>query len=309
LTELNKSEHHGTFQFRYDLSRRTELSISDSISYLPLDSLSFLQPVSFTSNQPGVPPQLVFFTAQNSLSNFFNLDVSYKLSEPTSLHFFGGYNLTRYQGDTSNNSEGFLLGSQLEHRSSPRLTTHARYEFADFTFNNQFGSSKVNRLTVGFNYAIRPSVSIFGSVGPELATIPGINRVELYFRGGGQKTLEATQLAVEYQQGTHYDQGLATGLFSRTVFGSLSHRFNEKLSLGLNAGYGGSHYLVSGASDINSFQGGPKMEYALRLDLTFVASYTYVKQTADQAVVNTPRFSRHFFSIGFEYRIPRLLRQ
>lgn len=248
----------------------------------------------------------MFATASNTLTNSFNGDVSYLLSQQTNLRFYGGYDLTRYEENPNNNSNGFRAGFRLEHRPTPRLTVTTGFEHQDYRFDNQFESSKVERLTVGFGYALRPTVNVYAAAGPELSNIPGKNRIQGYFLGGVQKTTRTTRFGLQYQQGTAYERGLATGLFTRTVFGSFSHRFTEKLRLGLSAGYVNNEYLASTTSHINGFQGGPTLEYAIRPDLTFVASYYYLKQTSDSLVIITPSLSHHFATIGFEYRIPRL---
>lgn len=284
------------------------MTVSDSVLYLPLNSLLFLQQPSFTPGQGGLPPQVIFFNPENSLSNFFNGDLTYLLTEPTSLRLYGGYDLTRFRQGISNNSNGYRAGFQLLHRPTRRLTINTGYEHQDYKFDSEFASSKVDRLTVGFNYALSPTVLIDLSVGPELATAPGKSRVQGYFQGRVEKKLRSTLFAVQYQQGTVYDRSVATGLFSRGLFGSFSHRFGEKLRVGLGAGYGRNEFLVSTTSHINNFQGGPTLEYAIRPDLTFVASYFYLNQAADPLANGPSNLSRHFVSVGFEYRIPRLFR-
>lgn len=56
FSELNTAEHTGTLRFSLGVSPRTTVNVYDSLSYLPFNSLSFLQQPSFTPGQSGLPP-------------------------------------------------------------------------------------------------------------------------------------------------------------------------------------------------------------------------------------------------------------
>jgi hypothetical protein len=306
FTDLDRMEHTGTLQFRYEASPHTVVSVSDSVSFVPLNSLSFLQQPSFTGGPSGVSPQLVFLGSQNIFSNVFNGEVTHALSESTSLRFYGGYDLARYSGTTTNDSDGYRAGFQLLNRPSRKLTINTGYEFQDLRFNNLFVSTKLNRLTVGLNYALRPTVSVFVSAGPELATIPGKSQVGTYVQGGIQKSLPSTQFTVGYMQGTQYDRGLAVGLFIRTVYGSYTRRLGEKFRVSLSEGYIQDTSLAATTLRIKGFQSGTSVEYAVRPDLTFVASYYYVWQSSNASAIGVPALSRSLATLGLEYRLPNL---
>lgn len=309
FSELNRSDQQGTLQLRYQATRRLIYRLEDQLSYLPQYNFGAFRQPTISGNGP-LPNQFgIVFDRQNVFRNVVLGEITYLASEPTSIRLYASYGISNYRKASFNNFFGYTAGFELANRISQRFSINADYEFLYYQFKNQFNISRIHRMGAGFKYEWRPTVTIYGEAGPELVNIQRVSRVEGFFRFGISRRTLTNSITLEGQRSVANDLGVSTAQPYYSVKVDASHLFTPKLNFGLTAGYYRGSILSSGTANLYGFQGGPRIEYAMRPNLTFIINYYYLTQRrADNVSFGAPPIiSRHYVSVGFEYRLPQLL--
>ena len=178
-----------------------------------------------------------------------------------------------------------MLGLHFQRQFNRWLAFETNYQFKLSEFNNQFGQANVHRFDIGgFNYRLRPTVTLFASGGVEYARISRNLSSRRGFRGGIAKQTRTTNLSLEYQRGFTSGLGLGTLAQGDAVALRLNRRVTSWMNLLASSIYSRNSAFTGPdqtSGPLHIFQVQPGVQFAVRRNLIFSVTYDYFSQNTD----------------------------
>jgi hypothetical protein len=299
------AEHRGSLAFRLQSSRRSWIEVSEHVVSVPNDSHSLLsQPLAPTELGAGISQQ-AFVDRQRVFSNLAKTELGFELGRRSQLSVSGSYLIQRFRGRPSLDADGFLIGLKFQRQFNRWLTFKTNYQFELSEFNNQLGEANINRFDIGgFNYRLRPSLTLFASGGVEYAEFQETYRPGAMFRGGISKETPTTHFALEYQRGFNSSLGLGTLARGNAFALRLNRRITSWMNILASSIYSRNEAFTGreqASEPFDIFQAQPRLEFAARPNLIFSVGYDYLNQHSRGLEVILPSVNRYYVTFGFEY--------
>ena len=241
------------------------------------------------------PNSLLFDNQMNYLQS--TLDVTYLLSEHTSLIVGGdGFGVWR-KADGLIGMKGYMLHGAIQHRVTQRTTLGANYEHSHYDFPKAFGQSDINSFTGTFATQLGPSwiISVEGgvyiaeveglqqvAVDPEIAALLGVfstqetfyeKRMFPQWNASLRRQFRRASLSFGYQSGISGGNGVY--LTSRSDSGNASFSYTgiRKWSFSVQGGYSRLETIGQNLQPFSQITGSTGVTYALTHAIQMLARY------------------------------------
>lgn len=286
----------------YDLTQRLSLGLNDRFSYFATRLLYGDFFLSSGQVQNPVSQQNSFLdTPGHSLNNNVFATLNYQITPLTQVSVSPSFYYSRSSADSalfSNRSKVYSGQVTLTHAVSPRTSVGLSYGVSAITLRQATSTPIYNSLTANYAHLLSPSLSFTASGGLSTVALAG-NARTYSFTGNATltKTLEKTDLAVNYSRGLYLDD-YATTSFTDRVDGQINQRIGRRFGTGAGVGFqresrtGG--FLGKYASVFANMQLFPLINAYVR--------YTYTGQQGDLMLLTTG--TRHLVVFGLRFQAP-----
>lgn len=302
---FNSWDYFANAQYRYELSTRTSLQISDQFTSSYNDSWSFVSLYSPIRHNPGFSNELLF-NRQRITRNAAVAQLNSQITRKARLGVFGGYNSYKYAESTLGNASAIEAGAEFDYRLNRWLYLASRYSTYLNYVDDRFRDTQIHRLQfAGVDFNLTRSWRAWMTAGAEASRQQERYRVsESIDAGLGYNSYRST-FSLTYQHGFTAGIGISRLLRSDVFSGNFGYRANRWLSGNLQSYYYRSRELEgSGKLETISFGGG--LQFALRRDLIASASSYYQHQRTRDFSIDGLGLSRLTAYVGLQYVWPSL---
>jgi hypothetical protein len=286
------------------LSPRTDLRLTESVSYSPFYSFS-----ASPGLRPSVPGDVLPISPDNPLAEqpavntYSAVSVSRRLTPRSSASADYGLSYAHYSDQDlpyQNWSVGGGYSYRLSGRTNVRAAYHYRHGVSGLYYSNQ--AIDTHDIVAGLDYSKKLSptrtVSLGFTIGPSIyrgyapigdgtdVVYQEVTRYPIiasaYLNG---QIARSWSLGVNYSRGMQYTQGFSDPFFSNAVVGSLSGFVAERGQLTFSAGYDtGSVGVTATGRGYNTATAGINFQFAVNRWAALFARYGFYHYLFDQSV-------------------------
>ena len=303
---MNGVSHHGSINYTYRPSHKTEFQLWDTFSSSlndPLDTNNFS--LSDFNLLPSVAYD-VYFMPQRTILNSAQARFSINITNSTSVNITGSYD-SRWYEQHFDDAHAAKSGIGLNQRITNWLSLSASYSVYLNDVSENLRGQQIHHVEIGrFHFNLSPNVEVFASGGIEIADIDDGYRVQEMAQVGISRNTPTNTLHASYQRTMSSIFGYHLILPSDIVTIGLGQRITDRTSFQLNGSYRRSHdFNDSGL--LRSYSGGAQFEYALTSTLFTSVNYTYQYQNNSiRMLADLPHFDRSMVFVGLQYAWPPL---
>lgn len=326
---LSASSYNGGAGLSYELSRRSRITLAQSIAYMPFYQLGVFPGVGDPVLGGGVPSNLdLAVTRQPSWLSNSSVDYEQQLGRRSSLTLMYAYTRQDFaevaqptdpdvaplgSGDLSYQMAGFRFRRSLSRYLALRLGYQYRKGTFGFPADTQIEGHNID---VGVDYARTLSfsrrTSLTFSTGSAIVQTTDQDRT---YRVTGNATLSheftrTWQGQLTYLRDVGFFGNFNQPIFSDSFNSRLRGSLGDRIQLTLNAGYltGQLGLVDNESSNFKTFTGSASMMYALTELLGIDVSYSYFDYSFSQAASAPPglrpRFDRNSVRAGLTLWLP-----
>jgi hypothetical protein len=312
------------------LSPRTDLRLTESLSYSPFYSFS-----ANPSFRPPVPGDVTPFSPDHPLAQepainaTSSASIDRRLTPRSSLSADYNFNYTHYS-DQNLPYQNWGAGAGYTYRLGSRASLSATYHYRSGVSGLYYANQAIDTqdIQVGLNYTkkLSPSrtVSLGFTIGPSIyrAYAPVVTGTDTVYQKVTRypvvgSAFLATQIArswslgVNYSRGIQYTQGFTDPFFSNILTGSVTGFVAERVQLTFSAGYdnGSVGYTVTGRR-YDTATASARAQFALTRWAALFANYSYYHYLFDQSVAVPAALAqgqdRNSVSVGMNLWLPLL---
>jgi hypothetical protein len=304
---------------------RWNLTVSDSVSYLPGTAAAGLSGVPGVGDLGVNPVQVTEDTGQGVLNNYSNRvantaagSISRSLTGKTSISGSGSYSLTRYLSTTINGQGQSSAGLDsdvesgsggINHQIDARNTVGGNYSYSSFNFSgNNFGvaSPGFSSQTASGSYThqFTRKLSMNVAAGPQWTTVSNSGEgaaLSVFADAGVAYAGKSFRSSLSFVRNTNSGYGSIAGAESNAIALGLNRTFAQVWNCSASATYTRTSSLpVAGISpySADTYVEGVQLARAIARSLSGFASYTLERQTYS-AVSSINVFSGTSQVVGF----------
>jgi hypothetical protein len=301
-SDFNSFDYNGGLTFVRQLSKRTSLQISDTVSstqygyglyaspiYSPLQSLDFTNEIIGGER-----------TTRNGL--IATLDYGGRKSH---VAIFTGLQTYKYYQSELGNANAIEAGTNLDYRITKWLSfTNSFTTYLNNPDESITRDTRIHRLQIGgmdFRLGSKWRVSAGGGV--EYADYQQQAYVSESANAGLSYLARKTSLALSYHHGMQSVSGLNGLFYSDGATATLGRRMTNWATVTLSSGY----YRSKGVADsglIELLSGNGALEFALRPDIVASLNYSYQNQHSRNLDLYNLAYNRYVASVGLQYIWP-----
>jgi hypothetical protein len=307
-SELDSPTHTAAAEFRYRLSSKASLELSDDFRSAYNDEGSF-GGLSFPSYQLDLTPQ-IHVLRQRQTWNSATIGISDHLTKNTNVTLFGKSELLHYGGGTLHNTQVYSAGFGLDHRISKRFHFNTQYSHSlNHVADNLRNTSIQNLQIAGFAITLGKDWTVSSSGGVESTGYAG----HRWITGSGQigiaKSSEHTTI------GLAYDRGYSTVFPAAGVWNAnkasvyFVHWLSRRVNFNLNSVYTRGS-ILGGQSHERVIFGSTGFDIAIQNDLVLSTNYSIASQRLANVFssgTSLPNVHRYTVSVGVQYYLPSVV--
>ena len=300
--------HHGSMNYVYRPSSKTEFQLWDTFSHSlndPLDTnTAFLSDFNLLPNTG----YEVYFIPQRTTQNSVQARFSINLTSSTRVNINGLYNSYWYER-SFNDVHTAQGGIGLNQRVTDWLSLSTSYSIYLNDVSEDLRDHQVHRVEIGgLQFNLSQNIELLASGGIEIADMG---------TGSEYKIKEMAQVNISRKTPTNtlyasYQRTMSSVLGYRRILPSdivsigLGQRITDKTNFQLNGAYRRSRdFNDSGL--LQSYSGGAQFEYALTSTLFASVNYSYQYQNNSiRTLADIPHFDRSMAFVGLQYAWPPL---
>lgn len=269
--ELNYISHVGNIEAKMDVSERSSISLSDSVSY-----------TKDSREADGIGIQT---TRTGILSNTAAIALSYRLTQLTSLTLRGSDSFSKFDDSDFIDSRTDSAGIDLVRQLNPFRSVNASYTYTNFHFEDR-GRDDVNShsFQLGISEQFSPDLSLNLSGGMVYLGEIG-DKYDWTAQAGLSKKFEMSAMTLAYSRGVTTSSGL-TDEINISDRGTLTwtQTLARTLNMALSGSYAENHTEPTSTVRIKSYDASIRTDWRPDSWITVGAGYSRFQQWVDGPV-------------------------
>jgi hypothetical protein len=312
--EMNSWDYFGNASYSYELSRRTNLAISNQFTSSYNDSWSF---VSFNSpiNYDAISSNEVMFNRQRITRNAVSAILGRRFGRKARVELIGQHHLYRYSDGSLDNTQAVGGGGTFDYQLTRWLDFSSRYTYLHH-LDERYPDTQIQRFEVGgFHFNLTRAWQIWGGGGVDIGNREGesmigtgVAEVSEDINAGTSYATDKSSVSLTYQRGFTSGIGISRLLVSDVYSADFNHRFSRRISANIEAYYYRSREVNAENGLLETLSVGGGFQFALLPSLIVSTSGSYQKQQTDRFSVQGLNLNRFSIYVGLQYVWPSLRR-
>ena len=176
-TSFNGTNQVGSLVFGHQLSRRTTVSVQQSLGTINRAFGGFVAPAVTDLNNPGIPLNEIFDERAYFLQTAGQ--VAHRMSARTTVAVSGsGFAIKRSAASLAG-VRGYQASGQASYRVTRRDTILGVYNWTEYSYPRRFGGAKIHTVSGGFSREVSEALTVSLTAGVFRAGIQGAQIVTL----------------------------------------------------------------------------------------------------------------------------------
>jgi opacity protein-like surface antigen len=286
------NRHNFLASVSYDATPRLRLGLTDGFAYDKNSNAASLEGISTGRRE--------------SWSNVFSPALDYQVTQRLTWRLLGAYEIQRFSGPTSRDSDVYRIGSGLDFVVTPRLSLTGGYDFAYFDIQQE-PKAMTHTPRLGASYQFTPTLVGAGSGGPSFRVEDGGDTtISPSVSASLTKAMSWGSMQVLYDRAIRTSGGAGGTADTQTITGSIAV---STLVRGLVASFS-PRYTISkdeggtqSSGDIEALTLNLSLRYQIARYVSFIGGYTFFNQRSDRSA-SASDVDQNRVTLGLQFGYP-----